>query len=239
MSFNQNGIVYTITDNGLTLGTENKENSYPNALENRELTGTIAIPRDITNNNAKYKVTRVGNCAFKFTKLTAVHLPNSITSIGYMAFTGSSTIDYITIPASVSSIDFAAFHASSFTSITFEHGSKLKEIPACCFDRSTKIKELIIPQSITHIGDKAFSQWTSESKIFVCSIHDFSSIKSDAISLQVYAPSIYKRRYRKFANFTVSVNNSVCQSIVPTCHINHQSSPMAVISFMTLILICK
>ena len=119
MSFNQNNIIYTISGNYLTVGTEDKEYDLPNALVNYSFDGTVFIPRDISYNNKNYRVTRVGNHAFKYSKLITVYLPNSITSIGFMAFAGS-TIDYITVPASVTNIDFAAFHRSTITSFAFE-----------------------------------------------------------------------------------------------------------------------
>ena len=64
-------------------------------------------------------VTNIGDRAFyKCTSLTSITIPNSVTSIGSTAFSGTS-ITYLTIPESVTSIGNQAFsHCSSLTSIT-------------------------------------------------------------------------------------------------------------------------
>ena len=49
--------------------------------------GSIEIPESVTYNEVKYSVTSIGNEAFFWcTGLTSVTIPNSVTSIGYNAF---------------------------------------------------------------------------------------------------------------------------------------------------------
>ena len=73
--------------------------------------------------------------------LTSVNIPNTVTSIGELAFSGCSSLTSIDIPNSVTSIGIGAFaDCSSLTSIT-------------------------IPNSVTYIGDYAFKNCSSLTSI--------------------------------------------------------------------------
>ena len=69
--------------------------------------------------------------------MTSITIPDSVTSIGWYAFSGCSSLTSITIPDSVTSIEYGAFEdCSSLTSIT-------------------------IPDSVTSIGYGAFYDCSS------------------------------------------------------------------------------
>ena len=108
-------------------------------------------------------VTSIGNSAFRYcSSLTSITIGNSVTSIGEEAFYKCSGLTSVTIGNSVTSIGENAFHyCSSLTSVTLHSNS----IVGKTYNYSTaigdifgsQVKEYIIGNSITSIGDWAFS----------------------------------------------------------------------------------
>ena len=116
-------------------------------------------------------VTSIGRRAFLFcSRLTSVIIPNSVTSIGAEAFRGCSGLTSVTIGSGVTSIgDLAFYNCSGLKKVI------VKDIAAWCgikfggtnsnplyyakhiySDEDTEITNLIIPNSVTSIGDYAF-----------------------------------------------------------------------------------
>ena len=72
--------------------------------------GSVVIPSTITYNGKTYLVTRIGGKAFYgCCYLSAVTIPNSVTSIDYFAFQYCSGLTSVTIPSSVIGIGERAF----------------------------------------------------------------------------------------------------------------------------------
>ncbi len=96
---------------------------------NTSISGSITIPDTL----GGHPVISIGDYAFdSCTALTAITIPDSVTSIDYNAFRLCSSLTSITIPDSVTSIgDDAFWHCTGLTEIT-------------------------IPDSVTSIGDDAF-----------------------------------------------------------------------------------
>lgn len=145
---------------------------------------SINIPNSVTSiaNNAfhncssltsiaiSYGVTSIGDYAFyNCSSLISITIPNSVTSIGKKAFTRCTKLTSITIPDSVTSIGSYAFDfTNDLTSINVdENNTEYSSINGVLFnkDRNTLIKypegktdsEYTIPNSVTNIGDQAFS----------------------------------------------------------------------------------
>ena len=87
-------------------------------------------------------------------------IPDSVTSIGYSAFRGCSSLQSVTIPDSVTSIGNYAFeHCSSLQSVTIP--DSVTSIGDSVFDDCSSLQSVTIPDSVTSIGESAFESCSS------------------------------------------------------------------------------
>ena len=133
---------------------------------------SITIPNSVTSLEARV--------FYGCTSMTSITIPNSVTSIKSYAFSGCSGLTNITIPNSVTTIGEGAFDGTpwyneqldglvyagliaykykgtipSGTNITLKENTV--SIANRCFDRCNGLTNITIPNSVTSIGQEAFS----------------------------------------------------------------------------------
>jgi len=150
------------------------------------ISGAVVIPAyyrpdtsgDHLTNRGYLPVTEIGDAsdsaysypyeggAFSATGITAVNIPDTITSIGGYAFAVCVSLDGVTIPASVTTIGRYAFsNCISLTSVTIP--SSVKSIGDYAFSGCTSLTSVTIPASVTEIGNYAFSNCISLTSITI------------------------------------------------------------------------
>lgn len=112
-----------------------------------------------------YTLKEISEYAFYITGLTSLALPNGLTTIGESAFAACDNLSDITIPNTVTSIAPVAFGCGKLTSIAVEEGNPVYDSRnGCNAVIETATNTLIsgcagttIPEDVTALGDRAFS----------------------------------------------------------------------------------
>ena len=138
----------------------------------------FAYCTNLTSIEIPSSVTRIAAQVFYgCTSLTSIEIPSSVTSIGMWAFYNCTSLTSIEIPSSVASIGIYAFsRCVSLNSINVDKSNQeyssedgilfdkdKKEL--ICYPAEKKEKEYNIPSSVTSIGDYAFDNCTSLTRI--------------------------------------------------------------------------
>lgn len=99
-------------------------------------------------------VTKIGNNAFQYNNLETVELPEKLESIGDNAF-NSNKMKKVNLPDSVTEMRAGAFSANDITEIKLSKG--LTKLESGVFSSNIHLTHVDIPNTITEIGDYAFS----------------------------------------------------------------------------------
>ena len=174
--------------------------SVNGVLFNKDKTELICYPAGKTDKsyNIPDSVTSIGWYAFSgCTSLTNITIPDSVTSIGWYAFSGCTSLTNITIPDRVTSIGRYAFSGcTSLTNITIP--DSVTSIGWYAFSGCTSLTNITIPDRVTSIGRYAFSGCTSLTSI---------TIPNSVTSIGKYAFGFYfdnnTYNYTKYNNFKI------------------------------------
>ncbi len=183
----------TVDSNNPTYDSRDNSNSIIRKSDNTLITGckNTVIPNnvtaigdfaffvcaDLTSMTIPNSVTSIGSYAFQdCTSLTSIGIPNSVTTIGISSFVGCSGLTSIVIPNSVNSIGKNAFSGcSSIESVIVDSDNPTYDSRYNCnavIQKSNNTlvlgcKNTIIPNSVTCIGEWAFSGCTSLTSITI------------------------------------------------------------------------
>ena len=141
------------------------------AKSSGEYSGEVVIPESVEYGGTTYSVTSIGDYAFQYCDgLTSVTISNSVTSIGDYAFQycyGIKSV-HITDIAAWCNIEFSASYSNPL-----EYARHL-------YLNGEEVKDLVIPNSVTSIGEFAFQHCDGLTSVTIP--NSVTSIKKFAFS---------------------------------------------------------
>ena len=148
------------------------------------------------------------------TSITAVEIPNSVTSIGHSAFSGCTRLTTVEIPNSVIDIGDYAFCNSQLKSVTIPNS--VTSIGNSAFGSIESLDTVIIGSGVTNIGGRAFykGDWTDLKAIY-CSALIPPSLGSNVFSgqsvtgIKLYVPEESVNRYKTTAEWNNFIINAL------------------------------
>ena len=153
-------LIYYTSERGSVVMPPNLSAFGANIIWNTYINGIGVIVFDS-------EVTTIGYAAFRgCSSLTSVTIPDSVTSIGYEAFSGCSSLTSVTIPNNVTTIGYAAFvNCSSLTSVTIP--DSVTTIGDYAFAGCSSLTSVTIPDSVTTIGEMVFRYCSSLTSVTI------------------------------------------------------------------------
>lgn len=130
-----------------------EEFSYELADGEVTITGYTGISREIVipTEIAERPVTKIRSYAFSGYDMTSIELPNTLTEIGYGAFSGCKCLTEVTVPDNVTIIQGAAFYGcTALVKVKLPNG--LKTIQDGAFNSCIALEEINIPDGLEYLG---------------------------------------------------------------------------------------
>ena len=131
-----------------------------NAKENEHETPWVQYHDAITAVRLPEGLTSIGTTAFYLCgQLTSITIPDNVTRIGERAFEGCHSLKEVSLPAHLSSIEASEFGYTGLTSLTIPDG--VSSIGYLAFQNCEQLTSITIPGSVTSIGEWAFGNCSS------------------------------------------------------------------------------
>ena len=111
-------------------------------------------------------VTGISDGAFMQEKITAVFLPNSITSIGAWAFCGCTKLLYVDMPSTVTHMGIEAFEGC-FRLASIKIPKSITELSAGVFANCSALTDMTLPNSLETIGSSAFANCSGLQRLVI------------------------------------------------------------------------
>lgn len=146
---------YTQATEGLELTKSEDGQSYIVTGLGDATTKSIVIPAI----HEGLPVTAIGDNAFYYSEITSVTIPDSVKSIGIMAFAECEYLSTIRLGKSITKIGLGAFYWTNISSITLP--DTLTVIEEDTFSRCESLTSIIIPEGVTTIESGAFESCDS------------------------------------------------------------------------------
>ena len=161
--------LYCISLTEISVNSENANYSSENGiLFNKDKTKLICYPAGKKDSSYSIpdSVTSIGLLAFAYSSLTSITIPDSVTSISGSAFGNCTSLTSVTIPNGVTSIGDNAFNnCTSLTSVTIP--DSITSIGSGAFSGCTSLTSATIGNGVTSIGSWAFGNCTSLANIII------------------------------------------------------------------------
>ncbi len=190
----------------------------PNAF----ITGDITIPETITYKGVTYTVTELADNAFNNCNgLTSVILPSTMTNVGNNVFSGCDNLQHVKSPVSIYQNETLIAAAAGATE--FELPIEYSKIYRNAFKYTENLTKLILPRSLTHVGENAFAGCKTLTEIYAYSFsapstegNAFDGVDKKSITVHVYESALdsYKQTWGEdFTYITMTNPESVALSI--------------------------
>lgn len=117
--------------------------------------GRVVIPETVTHDGHQYAVTTIGKCAFSYSSITEVEIPNSIITIEDHAFKYCGYLQSVVVPNSVRTLGRCVFHScGNMTSAVV--GDQVQVIDEYEFQYCYKLTDVILGKSVNRLEIKTF-----------------------------------------------------------------------------------
>ena len=143
-------------------------------------------------------VSSIAEASFWGSGLTAIEIPNCVTSIGNFAFSSCSNLISVTLPNTITSIEDGTFsYCSSLLSIKIPES--VMNIGSCSFLECSSLSLIEIPYKVTQISDRAFMDCSNLKSVAISgnnvTLIDWSAFEGSPVTfiscLSVIPPSLY------------------------------------------------
>lgn len=149
------------------LSTDGEVRTATLVAGDKKYAGRVVIPSIVTFAGNQYKVTAVGNEAFKeCTGLKSITFSDNVTTIGDNAFEGCTKITELVLPQGLTSIGAYAF-CYCFGLKTIDIPNSVTNLGDCCFIQCMNITSLKIGSGVSTIPSYAFALCNSLTSVVI------------------------------------------------------------------------